>query len=164
MSGLWGKKGKQRGVTFKGSTNRRYWQVVYWLERGGLLTCAESCFSFTEPRLLFFRCICTFIAKSIMYLYVLLTLGSILQYVRTEIKFRQTIKHFKCIYFPDNKRMLDACMEPFLIRRKPFSSFSTCSTQIFDVWSSRVCTHVREILGIREAFPLCCSGTGKPLT
>lgn len=38
------------------------------------------------------------------------------------------------------------------------------STHVFDVWTNRACTHVREILGITEAFPLCSSHTVEPLT
>lgn len=34
----------------------------------------------------------------------------------------------------------------------------------FDVWGRCACAHVREILGITEAFPLCSSHTVKPLT
>lgn len=38
------------------------------------------------------------------------------------------------------------------------------STHVFDVWTNRACAHVREILGITEAFPLRGSHTVKPLT
>lgn len=31
----------------------------------------------------------------------------------------------------------------------------------FDVWTCHGCTNVKEILGITEAFPLCCSHTVK---
>lgn len=49
---------------------------------------------------------------------------------------------------------------PLLMRSHFHSSLCTFHPD-FDVWSSHACTNVREILGITEAFPLCCSHTVK---